>query len=259
MAGGWHGRTAATLAVTDGPKYTEAARRSGISISTKVPFDDVVGLTAAVDDSVAAVMVEPVQGLAGARDCSPDFLRAARLACDREGAVLIFDEIQCGVGRCGAFSAAEAMEVTPDILTFAKGLASGLPIGAMVATRAITSSLKVGDLGSTFGGGPVPCAAAIATIDVIDRERLIENAVMVGDHIRRSVGRLPGVTDVTGRGLLLGLRLGKPAAEVQQAMFGFKVLTGTSSDPAVLRLMPPLSFSRSEANVLIDALRRVLS
>ena len=259
VAGGWHGRTAATLAVTDGPKYTEAARRSGISISTKVPFDDVVGLTAAVDDSVAAVMVEPVQGLAGARDCSPDFLRAARLACDREGAVLIFDEIQCGVGRCGAFSAAEAMEVTPDILTFAKGLASGLPIGAMVATRAITSSLKVGDLGSTFGGGPVPCAAAIATIDVIDRERLIENAVMVGDHIRRSVGRLPGVTDVTGRGLLLGLRLGKPAAEVQQAMFGFKVLTGTSSDPAVLRLMPPLSFSRSEANVLIDALRRVLS
>ena len=244
VSGGWHGRTAATLAVTDGAKYAEAARRSGIAISTKVPFNDVVAMSAAIDDD---------------GDCSPDFLRAARVACDREGAVLIFDEIQCGVGRCGAFSAAEAFEVVPDILTFAKGLASGLPIGAMVATPAVTSRIKVGDLGSTFGGGPVPCAAAIATIEVIRRERLIENAVMVGDQIRRSAQRLPGVLDITGRGLLLGLRLSRPAAEVQQALFAARVLSGTSSDPAVLRLMPPLSFSRSEANQLIDALRRVLT
>ena len=259
VSGGWHGRTAATLAVTDGAKYEEAARRSGISISTKVPFNDVQAMSASVDDTVAAVIVEPVQGLIGARDCSPDFLRAARLACDREGAVLIFDEIQCGVGRCGAFSAAQAFEVTPDVLTFAKGLASGLPIGAMVATPAITSGLKVGDLGSTFGGGPVVAAAAIATISVILRERLIENAVMVGDHIRRAAEKMPGVIEVQGRGLLLGLRLAKPAAEVQNALFQSRILTGTSGDPAVLRLMPPLSFSRSEANLLIDAIRRVLT
>lgn len=259
VSGGWHGRTAATLAVTDGAKYEEAARRSGISISTKVGFNDVQAMSAAVDDTVAAVIVEPVQGLAGARDCSPDFLRAARLACDREGAVLIFDEIQCGVGRCGAFSAAEAFEVTPDLLTFAKGLASGLPIGAMVATPAITSGLKVGDLGSTFGGGPVVAAAASATISVILRERLIENAVMVGDHIRRAAEKMPGVIEVQGRGLLLGLRLAKPAVEVQQALFQSRILTGTSGDPAVLRLMPPLSFSRSEANLLIDAIRRILT
>jgi len=259
VAGGWHGRTAATLAVTDGPKYEEAARRSGIPLSTKVPFNDVAAIGAAVDESVAAVIVEPVQGLTGARECSPDFLRAARIACDREGAVLIFDEIQCGVGRCGAFTAAEAYEVVPDILTIAKGLAAGLPIGAMVATTAITASLKVGDLGSTFGGGPVPCAAAIANIGVIQRERLIENAVMVGDQIRRATQRLPGVVELTGRGLLIGIRLNRPASEVQQALFGLRVLTGTSSDPAVLRLMPPLSFSRNEANLLIDALRRVLA
>ena len=259
VAGGWHGRTAATLAVTDGAKYEDAARRSGIAISTKVPFNDVAGMSAAIDDTVAAVIVEPVQGLTGARDCSPDFLRAARVACDREGAVLIFDEIQCGVGRCGAFSAAEAFEVVPDVLTFAKGLASGLPIGAMVATPAITASLKVGDLGSTFGGGPVPCAAAIETIRVIQRERLIENAVMVGDQIRRSLQRVPAVLEVTGRGLLIGLRLDRPAAEVQRSLFAARVLTGTSGDPAVLRLMPPLSFSRSEANQLVDALRRVLT
>jgi acetylornithine/succinyldiaminopimelate/putrescine aminotransferase len=258
VAGGWHGRTAATLAVTDGSKYEEAARRSGIPLSIKVPFNDVVAMSAAVDESVAAVIVEPVQGLAGARDCAPDFLRAARLACDREGAVLIFDEIQCGVGRCGAFSAAQAFEVVPDVITFAKGLASGLPIGAMVATPAITSGLKVGDLGSTFGGGPIPCAAAIETIRVIERERLIENAVMVGDQIRRGAERLPAVREVTGRGLLIGLVLDRPAAAVQQALFGLRVLTGTSSDPRILRLMPPLSFSRAEANQLVDALRRVL-
>ncbi|MFN0177978.1 MAG: aspartate aminotransferase family protein [Gemmatimonadales bacterium] len=259
VAGGWHGRTAATLAVTDGAKYEEAARRTGISISTKVPFNDVQAMMAAVDDTVAAVIVEPVQGLTGARDCSPDFLRAARLACDREGAVLIFDEIQCGVGRCGAFTAAEAFEVIPDVVTFAKGLASGLPIGAMVATPAMTAALKVGDLGSTFGGGPVPCAAAIATINVMLRDRLIENAVMVGDQIRRGAEKIPGVVEVQGRGLLIGLRLAKPAAEVQKALFAARILTGTSGDPAVLRLMPPLSLSRSEANLLIDAIRRVLT
>ena len=202
---------------------------------------------------------EPVQGMAGARDCAPDFLRAARIACDREGAVLIFDEIQCGVGRCGAFTAAEAFEVVPDILTLAKGLAAGLPIGAMVATTAITAGLKVGDLGSTFGGGPVPCAAALANLEVIRRDRLVDNAVMVGDHIRRAASRIPAVVDISGRGLLLGLKLDRPAAGVQRALFESRVLTGTASDPNILRLMPPLSFSRTEANLLIDALRRALT
>ena len=259
VTGGWHGRTVATLAVTDGAKYEEGARRAGMPLSFKAAFNDVTAISAAVDDTVAAVIVEPVQGLAGARDCSPDFLRAARVVCDREGAVLIFDEIQCGVGRCGSFAAAEAYEVVPDVLTFAKGLAAGLPIGAMVATPAMTAGLKVGDLGSTFGGGPVPCAAAIANINVIIRERLIENAVMVGDLIRRAAEKMSGVAKVWGRGLLLGLALDRPAAEVQKALFDLRILTGTSSDPAILRLMPPLSFSRNEANLLIDALRRVLS
>ncbi len=259
VSGGWHGRTVATLAVTDGAKYEEGARRAGMPLSLKVPFNDVAAMSAAVDDSVAAVIVEPVQGMAGARDCAPDFLRAARIACDREGAVLIFDEIQCGVGRCGAFSAAEAYEVIPDILTFAKGLAAGLPIGAVVATAAITSGLKIGDLGSTFGGGPVPCAAALANLEVIRRDRLVDNAVLVGDHIRRAASRITGVTDISGRGLLLGLRLDRPAADVQRKLFESRVLTGTSSDPNILRLMPPLSFSRTEANLVVDALRRALS
>jgi acetylornithine/succinyldiaminopimelate/putrescine aminotransferase len=258
VRGGWHGRTVATLACTDGQRYEEAARRAGMPLSRKVPFDDVAALDRAIDDAVAAVLVEPVQGFAGARDCSPDFLRAARRLCDERGAVLLFDEVQCGVGRCGAFSAAEAVGVTPDALTFAKGLAGGLPIGAVVASSGLTDSLVLGDLGSTFGGGPVPCAAALANIGVIERDGLIANAVVVGDQLARGARAL-GVRQVTGRGLLLGLHLDRPAPEVQRALFAHRILTGTATDPRVLRLLPPLSFSPREADLLLAGLREVLA
>jgi acetylornithine/succinyldiaminopimelate/putrescine aminotransferase len=257
LRGGWHGRTAATLAITDGARYEEGARRAGVPLSRKVPVDDVAALDAAVDDTIAAVVMEPVQGLAGARDLSVEFVRAARRICDARGVLLVFDEVQCGVGRCGGFTAAEAYGVVPDLLTLAKGLASGLPIGAVVTTPAIGSRLAVGDLGSTFGGGPVPCAAALATIDVIERENLIANAVEVGDYVRAGALAL-GIPAVTGRGLLVGLRLGRPAVPVQRALFERRVLTGTASDPEVLRVMPPLSFSRREADILLGALREVL-
>ncbi len=258
VGGGWHGRTAATLACTDGARYEEAARRSGIPLSRRVPFDDLAALDAAVDQTVAAMIVEPVQGLAGARACAPEFLQAARRVCSEAGAALIFDEVQCGVGRCGAFSAAEAFGVTPDILTFAKGLAAGLPIGAVVATAEITSSISIGDLGSTFGGGPVPCAAALANIEVIEREGLVKNAVEVGRFLTEGALKL-GVRRVSGRGLLLGFHLGRPALGVQQALFGHRILTGTASDPEVLRLLPALTLLEDEAEILLTGLKAVLS
>jgi acetylornithine/succinyldiaminopimelate/putrescine aminotransferase len=257
IRGGWHGRTAATLAVTDGLKYEEAARRAGVPLSRKVAPDDIAALGAMVDDAVAAVILEPVQGLAGARDLAVEFVAAAREITRQRGALLIFDEIQCGVGRCGAFTAAEAYGVVPDVLTMAKGLASGLPIGAVVTTPDVGDRLQVGDLGSTFGGGPVPCAAALATLEVIEDERLIENAVRVGDQLRHGAEAL-GVARVTGRGLLLGLHLAGPALLVQRGLFERRVLTGTASDPNVLRLMPPLSFTTAEATQLLDALGEVL-
>jgi acetylornithine/succinyldiaminopimelate/putrescine aminotransferase len=257
VRGGWHGRTPGTLACTDGARYEEIARRSGIPLSTKVPFNDSGALEAAVDGSVAAVLVEPVQGLQGARDCSREFLDAARAACTGAGAALIFDEVQCGVGRCGAFTAAEAYGVTPDAITMAKGLAAGLPIGAVVVSPWLAEGVGVGDLGSTFGGGPVVCAAALANLEVIELEGLIPNAIEVGEHLRG--GALArGVPAVQGRGLLLGLRVGRPAVEVQRALFRRRVLTGTSGDPEVLRLMPPLSFTREEADLLLDALGEAL-
>jgi acetylornithine/N-succinyldiaminopimelate aminotransferase len=257
LEGGWHGRTTATLACTDGSRYEEAARRAGIPLSQKVPFNDKAALKRAVDRNVAAVIIEPVQGFAGARDCTPEFLEAARRICNEQGAALIFDEVQCGVGRCGAFSAAASFGVTPDVITFAKGLASGLPIGAVVATEELTSRLTPGDLGSTFGGGPVPCAAALATIAVIVEEDLVQNAIDVGRYLTQGALDL-GVRRVSGRGLLLGLHLDRAAATVQSALFGHRILTGTSTDPAVLRLLPPLSFSRREADILLGGLKQVL-
>jgi acetylornithine/succinyldiaminopimelate/putrescine aminotransferase len=258
VAGGWHGRTVATLAATDGAKYEAGAIRAGMPLSRRVPFDDADALDVAVDNTVAAVIVEPVQGMTGARACAPDFLRAAREICSERGAALLFDEVQSGVGRTGAFTAAELYGITPDALTLAKGLGSGLPISATVVGPFLAEGVVSGDLGSTFGGGPVPCAAALATLDVIEREGLVANAARIGERLARGARAL-GVKQVQGRGLLLGLRLDRPAAEVQRALFGHRILTGTSSDPAVLRLLPPLSFSADEADLLLAGLKEVLA
>lgn len=256
LTGGWHGRTAATLACCDGRKYEEGARRAGMPLSRRAGFEDIASLAAALGDDTAALLLEPVQGMAGARECTSEFLSQARQLCDERGIVLIFDEIQCGVGRSGSFTAAESFGVTPDIITMAKGLASGLPIGAVVAAPHITASLTIGDLGSTFGGGPVPCAAALATLDVIEDEGLLENVRRVESHIRSRAGDLG--LPVQGRGLLLGLRLPRPAAQVQKELFARRILTGTSTDPSVLRLLPPLSFSIEEADLLINGVSSVL-
>jgi acetylornithine/succinyldiaminopimelate/putrescine aminotransferase len=257
VTGGWHGRTLGVAAVTDGAKYEAPAVRAGLALSTKVPFNDPKGCIDLVDESVAAVILEPIQGMSGAKDCTPEFLAAARTACDRAGAMLIYDEIQCGVGRTGKFTAAESFGVTPDILTIAKGLASGLPIGATIITSALAAKLGAGDLGSTFGGGPVPCAAALATLEVLDRENVLANVMQASKALITGAKAL-GVKKVWGRGLLLGLDFGRPAAELQKALWTRRILVGTSGDPNVLRLLPPLTFSPREVELLLAGLKEVL-
>ena len=258
MKGGWHGRTAATLACTDGARYEASARRAGVPISTKVAFNDIEALIGAVDETIAAVLLEPVQGFSGARVASSDFLQAARERCDAVGAKLLYDEVQCGTGRLGTFTAAESVGVTPDALSMAKGLAAGLPIGAVIAASSLVDDIAVGDLGSTFGGGPVPCAAALANLEVIDREQLLANVRDVSAMLVSECRTLPGVRRVHGMGFLLGLELDRAAVDVQRALWTHRILTGTSTDPATLRLLPPLSFSMAEAGLLVDGLRKVL-
>ncbi|MES2304706.1 MAG: aminotransferase class III-fold pyridoxal phosphate-dependent enzyme [Gemmatimonadota bacterium] len=259
MLGGWHGRTAATLACTDGAKYEAGAKRAGVPLSIRVPFNDIAALEAVMDDSIAAVLLEPVQGFQGARSATAEYLQAVRALCDKFGAKLLFDEVQCGVGRLGTFTAAEFFGVVPDALSMAKGLAGGLPIGAVLAVPSLVDDIKVGDLGSTFGGGPVVCAAALANIGVLEREGLLENVRQVSEQIQAAAATMPHVLRVHGHGFLLGLELDIPAAQVQQALWPKRILTGTSTDPMTLRLLPPLVFSRDEAELLLNGLREVLA
>ncbi len=151
------------------------------------------------------------------------------------------------------------MGVVPDALSMAKGLASGLPIGAVIAAGSLVDDLAIGDLGSTFGGGPVPCAAALANLAVMDRENLLANARTVGEFLTSGATALPAVNRVHGMGCLLGLELDRPAADVQRALWAHRILTGTSTDPRTLRLLPPLSFSIAECELLLAGLGRVLT
>ncbi len=266
VAGGFHGRTISTLAASGIPKYRQLAEATGVggramvAQTTVCPFNDIVTLEKVVGPTVAAVIVEPVQGLAGARALSADFLRAAREFTKRHGALLIFDEIQSGCGRCGAFTAAESFAVSPDLLTLAKGLGSGIPIGALLSTRRATAEVGPGDLGTTFGGGPIACAAACATIDVIVENRLAEKASRSFEMLKAELERMSGVVKVQGKGLLVGVVLDRPANAVRASLArDHKILAGTAIQPDVLRLLPPLTVTSAELGVFAGALKRCLS
>jgi acetylornithine/N-succinyldiaminopimelate aminotransferase len=197
-----------------------------------------------------------VQGLAGAFDFAPEFLHAIRAACDRAGALMILDEVQSGMGRLGAPFGAQLYGVRPDLLTVAKGLGGGFPCGAVLMPHSIARELKPGALGTTFGGGPVACAAIKAVIGVIEREKLVENVRRVGDAIRASCLVGP-VEAIQGRGFLLGLKTRPKAAAVRDALLKRDILVGTSADPHMLRLMPPLILSLEHVQRLAKALEEL--
>jgi acetylornithine/succinyldiaminopimelate/putrescine aminotransferase len=256
MEHGFHGRTAAASAVTWG------AQQSWYGFP-RTPFDvqfvareDEAALRAAVDSSTAAVIIEPVQGLAGAFDFSTAFLQAARAACDRAGALLILDEVQTGMGRLGEAFGAALHGVRPDLLTTAKGLGGGFPCGALLMPQTIARDLKPGSLGTTFGGGPVACAAIKTVIEVIRQDGLLANVREVSAALRARC-RVGPVVGFQGRGFLLGLRTRPKAATVRDALLERDILTGTSADPHVLRLLPALILSVEHVQRLGDALEEL--
>ena len=261
--GAFHGRTLATLAASGLPRYRELAEASGgqslLDLTVVAPWQRPEVLPALIDETIAAVIVEPVQGVAGAREVGARTLKILRKACDDTGAVLIFDEVQCGCGRTGAFTAAESYGVTPDILTMAKGIAAGLPMGAVLVSPRIGRHIAQGDLGSTFGGGPMACASAAANLEVIRDEDLGARALHIERRLRQGMADLRPIREVTGRGLLLGLALDRPARPVQLALFERGLLVGSANDPAVLRLLPPLVLTDDEADTFLDNLHEVLS
>jgi acetylornithine/succinyldiaminopimelate/putrescine aminotransferase len=250
---GFHGRTAAAAAVSWGSaKGWYGFPRTPMDVEF-VARDDGAALAAAIDETTAALIIEPVQGLAGAYSLSPEFLRSARAICERSGAMLILDEVQTGMGRLGQPFGANLHGIVPDLLTTAKGLAGGFPAGAVLMRDDIAKDLRPGDLGTTFGGGPVACAAICAVIDAIEREGLLARVREVSAYIRETciVGPVQGVQ---GTGFLLGLRTLPRAAAVRDALLERDILAGTSADPNVLRLLPPLTLEKRQIDDLADTL-----
>jgi acetylornithine/N-succinyldiaminopimelate aminotransferase len=247
--GSFHGRTLGTLSATAQPKY-QAPFAPLVPDFSYVQFNDLDALQGAVDESTCAVILEPIQGESGVHPADPKFLQYARTLCDKYGALLIFDEIQCGMGRSGTWWAYQQLGVKPDVLTTAKALGGGLPIGACLARGEAAETLAPGDHGSTFAGNAVTCAAAVATIGVIESDGLIQNAAEVGDYLRRQLQHdlAPYITEVRGAGLMIGVELKAPIAKkvVGEALKKGLLLNATGD--TTLRLLPPLIVTREQAD-----------
>ena len=252
----FHGRTAAAGAVTWGAAQKWYGFPRAPFEVRFTPRDNPEALEAAIDADTAAVIVEPVQGVGGAYDISKTMLSALRRRCDETGAVLIFDEVQCGVGRTGRPFAANLAGVTPDLLTTAKALGNGFPVSALLISPKIAAHIRYDDMGTTFGGGPLACAIAEAVIDTIESEQLMANVQQVSSYIRSSCQVGP-VTGFQGAGFLLGLKTSRPAKEVQAALMEKNILTGTSGDAHVLRLLPAYIMNESHVDQLNDALAKI--
>jgi acetylornithine/succinyldiaminopimelate/putrescine aminotransferase len=255
--GGFHGRTIASLSATGIAKYRERTAPL-LPGHRHVAWESLEAVERElVKGDVAGVILEPIQSMAGVRVATAAFVRGLRELCDAHGAVLIYDEVQTGMGRTGTPFFAGRHGVIPDIMSLGKGLASGVPMGAVVTTTAISSRIKPGDLGTTFGGGPLAAAALSATVAVFREEDLLGNVQKISAYIVDALSAIPLVAEVRGEGLLVGLRLKAPAKSVMTALLGHRVITGTSEDPAVLRLMPPLTLSVDEARAFVAALAAV--
>jgi acetylornithine/succinyldiaminopimelate/putrescine aminotransferase len=260
FTGSFHGRTADAISATFLGKYRELGRPN-VPGHLCAEFGSIESVAALADETVAAVMLEPIQSMAGVREAAPEFFRALRGLCDERGMLLIFDEVQTGVGRTGEWFFAGSVGaggVVPDVVTLAKALGSGVPVGACLTTDAVASSIKENDLGTTFGGGMLAMAAVAATIEAVEADGMLENARLLEAYLRVRLKELPRVARVRGRGLLLGVEFkDEIAAQVHKALLDERVITGTSSDARVLRLLPPLCLLREEVDLFVEALKRV--
>jgi acetylornithine/succinyldiaminopimelate/putrescine aminotransferase len=254
IEGSFHGRTAAAGAVTWGAMSKWYGFPQAPFDVEFVPRGDLEAIRRIVGTDTAAVIVEPVQGVGGALDLGKTFLGALRTRCTGVGAQLIFDEVQCGMGRTGQPFAANLYDITPDMLTTAKALGAGFPCAALLLCDEIASHLKIDDLGTTFGGGPLACAMIETVVDVIETEDLLANVRNRSQQIRETCVVGP-VVGTQGAGLLLGLRTRRPAKDVQRELLDdHHVLTGTSGDPHVVRVLAPYVLDGSHVATLRDAL-----
>jgi len=259
--GSFHGRTFATLSATAQPKHHEGFLPLMPGF-VYIPFNDVEALEKAFSEEVAAVMVEPIQGEGGINLATPEFLQAIRRLCDENGAVVIFDEVQTGIGRTGKWFGYQHFDVEPDIMTMAKALGGGMAIGAMMATEEVAAALKPGKHASTFGGNAIACAAAIAVIEAIEEENMLENAVELGKYTMEKLEQLKEkhtiIDSVRGIGLMIGVQLTSPGKEIETRCLE-KGLRINCTSGTVIRFMPPMIAHRNQIDQSIEIFDEVLS
>lgn len=256
FSGGFHGRTADSISATFLGKYRDIGRPN-VPYHVEATFGDIESVRAVADSETAAVILEPIQSMAGVTESDPGFFRDLRNLCKERGIVLIFDEVQTGIGRTGNwfFGGSElAAGVEPDIITLAKSLGSGVPVGACLVNDSISSNMKLNDLGTTFGGGMLAMAAVVATLEAIEDDDMIANAKRIEQHLRDSLVGISNVVGVRGKGCLLGIEFDGPCKAAHAKLLESKIITGTSSDPNVLRLLPPLCVREEDVDSLIGVL-----
>jgi len=258
MEKAFHGRTLATLTAT-GNRKVQAGFEPLVSGFVRAPFNDIEALNtiAGNNSDVVAVLVEPIQGEGGVAVPSPDYLRELRALCDRNEWLLMLDEVQTGNGRTGAFFNYQHSGILPDVVTTAKGLANGFPLGACLASGVAANLLQPGNHGSTFGGNPVVCAAALATLETLVADKLCDRATALGERIRggltSALQDCTAVSDIRGQGLMIGIELDRPCGELVQRASDAGLLINVTAE-RVVRLLPPLILSDSEADQLVSAL-----
>ena len=260
FSGGFHGRTADAISATFLGKYREIGKPN-VPGHVQAEFGDIDSVRAVADESVAAIMLEPIQSMAGVRMAGSEFYQGLRELCDERGIVLIYDEVQTGIGRTGEwfFAGSDAGDrVVPDIITLAKALGSGIPVGACLVTEEIASHIKENDLGTTFGGGMIAMAAVAATLEAIENDGMLANVREVEAYLRKRLKEVEQIVSVRGRGFLLGLEFADKAKPIHEALLENKIITGTSSDANALRLLPPLCLKRAEVDFFIEELGSVL-
>lgn len=251
----FHGRTSAAVAATDNPAIIAPVNESGQFIFA--PFNDEAALEKLMDEQVAAVIIEGIQGVGGVQVPSTAFLQKIRELCNRFGAIMILDEVQSGYGRTGNFFAHQEAGVQPDIISMAKGMGNGFPVGGILIHPSIAA--RHGMLGTTFGGNHLACAAAAAVLDVMKEEGLIANAARTGKLFMEELAGRQGIREVRGRGLMIGIELEEPCAPVRKTLLQeHGIFTGSSSDKNTIRILPALNIGEKEVNIFFDAFDKVL-
>jgi acetylornithine/N-succinyldiaminopimelate aminotransferase len=259
FAGGFHGRTADSISATFLGKYREIGKPN-VPGHVSAEFGDIESVKSVADKETAAIMLEPIQSMAGVREASPNFFRELRQLCDDLGIILIFDEVQTGIGRTGNwfFAGSEFADmVEPDIISLAKSLGSGVPVGACLVNEKVSASIKENDLGTTFGGGMLAMAAVVATLEAIKDDRMLASAAAAEKQLREGLNDVSGIK-IHGKGCLIGIEFEDKCSPVHAKLLEKKIITGTSSNPNVLRLLPPLCVNAEEVNFFVSTLKGIL-